>query len=436
MIIKKQNYTSMQTNTVKATNPSDWSKIFAQKPEPTTPPEDTEAIKQQRTIGGLCMILTLSIVLALAYYLSPWKELYSDFMQYITGKMTAVKPVTHINSLDMFADLIGIVAVKLIVALIVAYSIKAILGAPKKRVDILFKPKMARWFQILFNIVLLEEVFARFLFIGILASLSHSPFWFYAFLLVGNAIWAYVHIYNYDKEDRNILRVSSQFIGGIFIGFTYIKFGFWAAVLVHFMFNTVPFAAIKSESWPSGKTMRKVGISVIIAVLCYLLLNKPLSDILQWTNWDITSFVLTGWSWYHYLLAYLCVVSLQNVIFTLLLYDKSAITQKTEKVEDWLMLLGAMFLMLGGIYLATYLLGFVVEPMTIRIFIISLFMVMMLKTPSTNAAMRMFWGNMVATFVLACSLLALPLWQATILITLIATIDCLLEYFDLNESIF
>jgi hypothetical protein len=70
-------------------------------------------------------------------------------------------------------------------------------------------PPEARISDILHIACFLEELLTRWLFLGAIPYVFglHGPISFYVLFLVGNILWALIHLLNYrDREDRNPLR--------------------------------------------------------------------------------------------------------------------------------------------------------------------------------------------------------------------------------------
>jgi len=96
----------------------------------------------------------------------------------------------------------------------------------------------------IFMIILLEELFARQLFQGMLGNWLHTPF---ITGLVGNASWASIHVFNWSKEDRQIGRALPQFVAGLVFMAVYAVGGLWWAVLAHFTYDALLFGMEKRE---------------------------------------------------------------------------------------------------------------------------------------------------------------------------------------------
>lgn len=108
-----------------------------------------------------------------------------------------------------------------------------------------------------------EELLSRYLFLGVFTKIPilSGTTAFYALFLIGNSIWALLHLTNYkEKRDRKILRVLPQFILGISITYVFVKYGFFGAVMAHFMINVLALAGHKVIR--NHKSIKKLEIRI------------------------------------------------------------------------------------------------------------------------------------------------------------------------------
>src|SRR3989344_929821 len=176
-------------------------------------------------------------------------------------------------------------------------------------------------FVSLFLIVLAEELFARWFFLGLLPKLPFlsGPFAFYAFFLIGNALWALVHLNNFqDPNDRHWLRVLPQFVSGFFFTYVFVKYGLLAAVLTHFAANALLFSMhrVQNVNWVDGSI---VAYSLVCMAVSYWLMEKPLTDLAPWFN-EKPTFHLVGWEFWDYAKVDVFLTASFSAVFGLLLY--------------------------------------------------------------------------------------------------------------------
>ncbi len=418
-----------------------WSEILKDKAEDAIielTSEEMEIVKQ----GSLSLFLSILAILILGWTIAPWHTIVSDISLFISGHASNIAKYTGSSFSVMFVYVIGAIAIDLIITIPIAIYMKKVqkrYGFQRRKSKSSFanfrplSPSKG-WFGILMQIVILEELFARMLFIGLLALSAKNDVMLYSFMIVGNAIWAWAHILNYDKKyPRPLLLVLPQFLGGFLLCVVFLKLGFWAAVATHFGFNAILFASLKGELI-TKKDIKKLLFSLILGVTALGMVYTKLPDLLIWLDWNTPIHRLPGWKWFDYLCVYVGVVSLLNALFTALLYDRSAFTKKTDRLEFY-SLLGIVIVYLGVFYGIIHVLELLHIQVIVGAVAISMLLLILLPNRSPNASSRSYWDKLTSLTLLGCCFLALPWWQAGILICTIALLDSLLEHFDLSECI-
>lgn len=289
-------------------------------------------------------------------------------------------------------------------------------------------------FFLFFTLVVVEEIFARWFFLGILTKIPFlsGPVAFYALFLIGNGLWALMHLLNFrQKHDRQTLRVLPQFVAGIFFTYVFVKYGLLAAILAHFASNAVLLATHKLQRW-STIDMLITGYSAACAVVSYTLMEKPLADTLIWFNAE-PLFQIPGWNFWDYLKVSVFSSGVIGAIAGILLYDRSG---AGKKVEGKVLLLGYLIVMpivIGIIYGGFLLLGFFIASAPERILIIVIALAFLHRGTSGSTVARTFWGSLPSTYLGVCILQALGFWPALAWIaatTLIAAPSTFLNQFD------
>jgi len=104
------------------------------------------------------------------------------------------------------------------------------------------------------SIVLFEEFYARWLFLGLLTQIAwlSGPTGFYLLFLAGNALWTAIHIANYVKGRRRIGVVIPVFCYGFIAVAMYLRHGLLGAYLAHIIWDLL----IMIPGW-LGQTLRK-----------------------------------------------------------------------------------------------------------------------------------------------------------------------------------
>jgi len=103
-------------------------------------------------------------------------------------------------------------------------------------------------------IVLIEEFYARWLFLGLLTQISwlSGPSAFYLLFLAGNVLWTLIHIANWVKGQRRISVVFPVFCYGIVAVVMFLRHGLLGAFIAHLFWDLVLMVPI----W-LGQTLKK-----------------------------------------------------------------------------------------------------------------------------------------------------------------------------------
>lgn len=370
----------------------------------------------QKSAAGAWSFYGSFAALALAAYLSGgFGILFPDLATYFTGGALSL-PAQGLGLLTMFAVIFAVVVIELPCCIIAGHVQQNLLGDHGKHAvgDMLDRMREGHLFTDFFTLVLLEELFARWLFLGVLTKIPglDGPFAFYALMLVGNGLWALMHLGNFkEKGDRHWLRVLPQFVSGIFFAYVFVKFGLLAAVLVHFVSNALLFSLHKVQNF-SGTDLLIMAYSAFLAAVSYWLMDKPLTDALVWFH-DSPSFVIEGWSFWDYLKYSVFVSAVLGLVFDLLLYDRTATDKGTEEKKEGPGLIGIVLiiaLFLGILYAAYWALGFVVASSSYRALILAILLSFTIKSASGSAMARTFWVSLPNLYLAVCILEALGFW--------------------------
>lgn len=260
---------------------------------------------------------------------------------------------------------------------------------------------------------------------------------FYFLFLVGNGSWALFHVWNYrNVDDQHWFRVLPQFIGGIFFTIIFVKYGLLAAILSHFACNAVLFAFDKKQR-TDHIDMGLVAIAALFTVAMYELIGSRLSDVKIWFEPTLESFALPGWSLWDYVFLTVFVEASANLLFGMLLYDRSnvgaALKEKGKEksyrglhpltflISVAIIFVVVMGLILGALYGAFALLGYVFSDVPTRILMLGIGITMLsAKSSSLSAMSRTFWSSLPCTYVFLCALQSLSFSSGLAFILLVA----------------
>jgi hypothetical protein len=272
-----------------------------------------------------------------------------------------------------------------------------------------------RYFQVIFLTVLVEELFARWLFLGVIGHFWTGPAALYTLVFLGNAIWALIHLFNYkNTKQRNPLRVLSQFVGGLVLSVIFVKYGFMAVLLAHFAFDAVVFGVNKRQVWgrASGLTTSYNAVVALVSFgLMQFVTDTHLSALGSWLS-DNPTLAIPGWNLADYVLAAAFIGAVIGVVMELLAYDQDNLT-KSDDDEHGLMayLIGAVIIV--GLCLGGYwALGLVMTNTPHRLMVVAL-VIMLASTGMSGSAMaRSFWQGLPLLYVTLACMLGLGFWGA------------------------
>lgn len=372
-------------------------------------------LMRNKWVSYWSMLGTYILIAAIAYQYAPMMQLMKEFAVFLSG---GVEQITHGNTpfLLMIPAILFVVAIELPTTVTTGLVIRLFLGDPTEHalINFLRRFQTGRHFYNFFSAVLLEELLSRWFFLGLLRKIPwfSGPIAFYVLFLIGNGLWALIHIGNFTNErDQSILRVLPQFVSGFFLSFVFVKFGLLACVLAHFASNAIIFAIHKIDEIDIFHGLR-TGLHAIYAIFAWHFMTKPLSDLLPWFNGGV--FSLPGWELADYLLISMFVSSCFALVFDLLLYDK---LMPPEEEKDRMNLFQIIFfnlVFLGLLFLTFWTLGWIVKDVPFRILIISVLVMSILPSASASAAMNQFWTGIPDIYLFICIAMALGFWGTII----------------------
>ena len=281
-----------------------------------------------------------------------------------------------------------------------------------------------------FILVLAEELFARWLFLGLLPQVPFlsGTFAFYVLFLLGNGIWALVHLSNFkNPQDRHWLRVLPQFVAGIFFTYIFVKYGLLAAVLAHFASNAILFAFHKIQRVSGADALIMIYMGVCASV-SYILMDKPLTDVLAWLANEPT-FELPGWGFWDYVKVSVFIPSIFGLVFGFLLYDRGEV-KKDKKRLGPIGYAVAIPLALAIMYGLYALLGLVISDVPYRILVLAILFAFLQQGASGSAMARTFWTGLPNVYVSMCILQALGWWPSIAWLAVHAIISAPKEILD------
>lgn len=385
----------------------------------------------KKKLGAYSALGTFVLLAVIAWITGAFPIAVDGMMTFMTGgfRELAAHQTTFIT---MIVVLMAVVVLELPANMSGVYVQAKLCGqSGKHAVSELFE-KMGRGnhFLLFFTLVVAEELFARWLFLGLLPKIPFlsSTIAFYLLMLAGNALWALVHLANFtEQKDRKILRVLPQFIAGIFFAYVFVAFGLLAAVLVHFASNMILFATHKNQR-TSAIDGLIVAYGAVTAAISYMLMSKPLSDIAPWFS-STPVFQLESWTFWDYTLLSVLVSGCITVLFGALCYDRG---ESGEKAELRYLVLGIP-VTIGIVYGIYALLGLLLSDSPYLILLTTIIVVFINQSSSGSGVAHVFWSGVPSMYITICCIQALGFWQALwwlVIISVVQLPQMLLNQYD------
>jgi len=384
--------------------------------------------------GLWSMAATYAVIVVASIFVGPqifsgWKELGQDMLDFFSGRLLSSSNAKN----DLFVALpesLAALVIDIPIAAVLAFGARAIFRGNGKRSSSLpsteRKKRATDIFKKVFLVITLEEVFARWLFLGVLWPwLGGGVAAFYILFLLGNGIWALIHLRNWADEDPHPTWVLPQFWGGILLTILYVKHGFAVALLAHFAYDCILFCAMAKQKFDLFDLIH-VALGVGYVGLGHLFISQNPSDALGWFTTRET-IALEGWGLWDYIMLPLILAGWSAIVFGLLGYDQSGTSQssdnnrKTTVSSPGLFLaIIALFLVLGPLVVigANYVVFWLSTKFTASVPIAAMaagiVWTFQKHDESLSAMCRTFWASVPLAIVFMCSLQALTVWQGYI----------------------
>lgn len=369
--------------------------------------------KNKRLLGYLSALGTFILLALIAWKAGAFNTVVSELTLLVSGRAHEITG-GHMAITVMFPIILAVVIIDLSCTAIIGILLMKILVGQhgQHAISDSFEGEKRHHFFIFFILVLAEELFARWFFLGLLTKIPFlsGAIAFYVLFVVGNGIWAIWHLNNYrEEEDRKIIRVLPQFVAGIFFTYIFVKYGLLATILTHFASNAVLFAIHKVQR-TSVVDGLSVGYGALCATASYLPMNKPLTDVLLWFA-DSPIFRLPGWEFWDYVKFSVFLSGCLTVIFGLLLYDRGEAGKKKSDLQLIPYIIG-LPITIGLLYGSYAVLELVVASTFYRVLILAILLTSLQTGTSGSAMARTFWSGLPDAYVAICILQALGFWPA------------------------
>jgi len=399
--------------------------------ESTLVGESTSSDRPKQSAVGIFSMLGLFAILTYFIGQNPMNDIYLGVTAMCTGLVGRITSPEHSNIVDMVVEATTTAVAELPLSFFAGVMVTFFLGKPSGHALSIMTGDLPedQYFKKFFLAVLEEEVLARFLFLGVLWSIFPGDFAFYVLFLIGNGLWSLVHLFNYKrKEERQVIRVLPQFIGGVFFTYVYLRYGLLGSIFAHFISNAILFSSAKRQNMSSIDLVITI-YSGLCALVAYLFMSKPLSDMQIWLTSD-ASFTLPGWNLWDYLMASFFVIYGISFVFDVLMFDRVGVGKKDDENFSLLGLVGmyqlGVMVMILMLYIGYWLVGYVVHDTTYRVLTLAILFSFIIKTTSLSATVRVFFQSLPYCFMTICIFQAIGFWPSLVFFTIsgVLSIPC------------
>lgn len=361
-------------------------------------------------------LLSLMIAVTLAFGVS-YQEPIQEISQFVTGNYRDIEQGRE-DIFRVFLTILAFNCIEIVLSISYAIAMSNKLSRPK------VNPATMKPIHMV-GTVFLEELFARFLFVGILTHIFQGTFAFYVLALTGNALWAWVHYLNYAPQDRKVRQVLPQFFGGIFLIVLYVKFGFWVTFVAHVLYNVSLFSLAKVQlpGKQAQSTLIWYGGVLVISFLLILNQGVDLTMLSAWTTTGIDP--LDGFGFFDYFLMLVFMLSIGKVVSELLLLDRI----KLDSGNMWATtpqgaLLASVavlvIVLLPYFFIEQYIAGEVAAATSIAVSLCFL-----TSAKSGSAMVRTMLINLPYTFVFVACVIAVGILQGFVLVLTVCCFELL-----------
>lgn len=377
--------------------------------------------KDRRYLGLLSAVATFIAVVLVGVKTEVFGTVFKEIGLLLTGNVGSIASSSP-PFLLMFPIILATVAIELPFNILTCVFQTYVLGAHGEHAvsESIGKLEEGHLFRDFFVVVLIEEILARWLFLGVFTKLPFlgGTFGFYLLFFLGNALWALIHLSNFKEEkDRHPLRVLPQFVAGIFFTYIYVKYGLLAAVLAHFASNAILFATHRVQNI-NEMDLLITAYAVFTALTSYAFMEKPMLDTILWFQ-NKPIYTLPGWEVMDYLKFSVFVTSSLMAMFGFLLYDRGEAGKKQPGIFEHA--ISFPFLVILTYFLFTFL-GLFFSSLPYRVLCIAILYSFAHKSASGSAMTRTFWVILPDIFTSVCIIEALNFWPCLLWLTMEALI--------------
>ena len=378
-----------------------------------------ELLKKQRIWSKYTTFL---VMLGIGLFFSPYTSIFNEFGVFVTGGVAEISRSDQ-GFLSSLPALLLIASVTFIISMTIFLLFKYILrvNVGGHALDDIFALHQDAdyHFQNFVILIALEEVVARWLFLGVLPEMfpASGTVGFYTFLIIGNSLWSLIHLLNFKdrKDKRKIYMVLPQFIVGVFFSYIFVKHGLVASIVAHLAYNTILFAATKVNVYRLKEAIIDFIIIGVTIFLASILSAKSVFDIVPWFNGVYDSASLADWKVVDYICVFLSMGSILSLIFNLLMYDAGTDDTKLDNVKMFEAIIIGVPSIVVIIIASNGILALFIDGLLMRGIVITLLLSLLGKSPSVSGAMKRFWTGLATTFILIVGIVSVGFWSGLLI---------------------
>jgi hypothetical protein len=376
-------------------------------------------------------IVILLFVITLAGGVS-YGNLLSNIGEFVIGNLSGVVQGSEESMISVILNTVALILITL-VAVILALAIfnRGTKSYESDMVDALLDKGPLK----IFSVILVEELFTRGLFLGLGTMLFRGDIAFYILFILGNSIWALIHLVNYsDKNERSLFRVIPQFVCGIGFTYIYIRYGLGTVIMAHFIYDVILFATRKKKipdrtTWFSLAYYGSAcGILFIITTVSGISLN----DVAPWINNNLVP--LNSFSFLQYAAILVLIDSIITVLANILLLDTTDIKRETLKnMNNVFQLLPASLIYVVIILGGNWLMSLIVQDIVTRVMTLTIILSLLNTTTSGSALARTTLVNLPSVYFTVVAFSVLGFWPAFGFTLIFLLVDYIPRYINYKQ---
>ena len=234
---------------------------------------------------GLCLTLIIITLLGGVSYGS----IITSFAGFITGDLSSVPDGSDETMIHAVMVILAVMFLDLACMVVILVCFFRVFHDATREYRQSMMKILERGPFVIFKMIVYEELFARGLFLGLGTMVFKSDFAFYLLMIVGNSLWALLHLGNYKARQRSVLKVTPQFVGGLFLSYIFVRYGLFVTIMLNYVYDILLFSLLKAKM-PNFSTLFSLGYFSLLGIVLFVITSVNgvgLSTLGPWVNDDI-----------------------------------------------------------------------------------------------------------------------------------------------------